>query len=408
MRVRFRVTQNPYKNVPCQDYHRFNDNPERLFPFCPCPQRIQWERFTCSFISGRRIPHAMRIDFIEFTSMELARTEPFRISRGSTTVAPNVLVGVHAGSLVGHGCGAPTEVTRENLASAMDAVRALVRALQDFPFDTPREVADKMDKIIPGNPSAKAAIDIAIHDLLAQHAGVPLHRFLGATKDRMATDMTIGIMRSSDALERATRWVREGFRSLKVKVGTDPRVDLERLRAIRRAVGPSVELRIDGNQGYTWSQALNFARAAKDIGVAFFEQPVAASDYEGMRVLTESSPIPVMADEMVLTPDDAKKVRWANCAKAVNLKLMKHGGIVRTADVNTICESAGYPTMVGCMGEPQLSIAAGLAFALANKNVRWLDLDSFFNLAEDPSSGLRFENGELVASPRPGLGITLA
>ena len=139
-----------------------------------------------------------------------------------------------------------------------------------------------------------------------------------------------------------------------------------------------------------------------------FEQPVPVDDWEGMRALTESSPIPIMADEMVLTADDAKKLRWANAARGVNLKLMKHGGIVPTAEVNTICESAGYPTMVGCMGEPQLSIAAALAFALAQKNVRWIDLDSHFNLAADPSSGLRFENGDLVASPAPGLGITLA
>jgi len=87
---------------------------------------------------------------------------------------------------------------------------------------------------------------------------------------------------------------------------------------------------------------------------------------------------------------------------------MKHGGVCRTIDVNTICESAGYPTMVGCMGEPQISIAAALAFALGQKNVRWLDLDSHFNLAEDPSTGLRFENGELIAPDRPGLGIALS
>src|SRR5438445_3126867 len=123
-----------------------------------------------------------------------------------------------------------------------------------------------------------------------------------------------------------------------------------------------------------------------------------------MRVLTESSPIPSMADEMVLTADDAKKVRWANAAKAVNLKLMKHGGICRATDVNTICESAGYPTMVGCMGEPQISIAAALAFALGQKNVRWLDLDSHFNLAEDPSRGLEVAAGELLAARPPGPG----
>jgi len=125
----------------------------------------------------------------------------------------------------------------------------------------------------------------------------------------------------------------------------------------------------------------------------------------GMKVLTENSPIPVMADEMVLTPQDAMRVRWGGCAKAVNLKLMKHGGLQRAIEVNTVCESAGLPTMVGCMGEPQLSIAAALHFALAENNVRWIDLDSHFNIASDPTSGLRFERGHLVAPTKPGLGI---
>ncbi len=350
----------------------------------------------------------MRIDFLEYMAMDLPRKEPFTIARGSSTVAQNVLVIVHSGSLTGTGSGAPTDVTGETIRSAMEAIKSMARALEGFPFERPREVADKMDKVLPGNPSVKAAIDIAVHDLAAQQAGVPLPRYLGASRDRMTTDMTIGIMDTRGAVERAQRWAQSGFRALKVKIGRDPKSDLDRLRAIRGAVGPRIEVRIDGNQGYTWSQALSFARAAKDLDISVFEQPVAKTDLEGMRVLTESSPIPIMADEMVLTPDDAKKVRWANAAKAVNLKLMKHGGISRAIDVNTICESAGYPTMVGCMGEPQISIAAALAFALAQKNVRWLDLDSHFNLAEDPSKGLRFENGELIAPDRPGLGVTLA
>lgn len=347
----------------------------------------------------------MRIDLIEFAPVSIPRRERFVIARGSSDVAENIFVGVHSGGLVGQGCGAPTDVTEENVRTVTEALQVLVRALQGLEFTKPRQVADQMDKILPGNPSAKAAVDIAAHDLAAQVAGVPLYKYLGGTKDCMPTDMTIGIMRTSDAVERARRWTQQGFRALKVKVGKDPRGDLERLRAIRAAVGSQVELRVDGNQGYTWGQALSFARAAKDIGVSLFEQPVSKTDWEGMRILSESSPIPVMADEMVLTAEDAKKVRWANCAKAVNLKLMKHGGIARAIDVNTICESAGFPTMVGCMGEPQLSIAAGLHFALAHKNVRWLDLDSHFNLASDPTSGLKFENGHLVAPSTPGLGI---
>ncbi len=347
----------------------------------------------------------MEIELIEHAELTIPRKERFTIARGSSDVAETSWVFVHSGGLVGQGCGAPSEVTHETPATMKEALRSLVKGLKGFEFHQPHEIAERMDKLVPGNPSAKAAVDIAVHDLAAQVAGLPLYRYLGGTRDRMATDMTIGIMPTASAVEHAKRWTQEGFRALKVKVGKDPKLDLERLAAIRNAVGPSVELRIDGNEGFTWGQALSFARAARELNIAFFEQPVSASDFEGMRVLVESSPIPIMADEMVLTPEDAKKVRWSNAAKSVNLKLMKHGGIARAMEVDTICSSAGYPTMVGCMSEPQLSIAAGLHFALASPNVKWLDLDSHFNMASDPSSGIEFKHGHLVAPAKPGLGI---
>ncbi len=347
----------------------------------------------------------MEIELIEYASLTIPRKERFTIARGSSDVAETWWVFLHAGGVVGQGCGAPSEVTRETAATMNESLRTLVKGLKGYEFHHPHEIVDRLDKLLPGNPSAKAAIDIAVYDLASQVAGLPLYRYLGGSRDRMATDMTIGLMPTEAAVEHAKRWAQDGFRSLKVKVGKDPRSDLERLTAIRSAVGPRMELRIDGNEGFTWGQALSFARAARDLGIAFFEQPVSAADVEGMRVLTESSPIPIMADEMVLTPDDAKKVRWAGAAKAVNLKLMKHGGIGRTLEVDTVCASAGYPTMVGCMSEPQLSIAAGLHFALASQNVKWLDLDSHFNLASDPSSGLEFKHGHLLAPEKPGLGI---
>src|SRR5207245_5798892 len=164
-----------------------------------------------------------------------------------------------------------------------------------------REVADKTDKVLNASPSVEAAIDIAVHDLAAQQAGVPLPRYLGASRDRMATDMTIGIMDTRGAVERAQRWAQAGFRALKVKIGRDPKSDLDRLRAIRGAVGPRIEVRIDGNQGYTWSQALSFARAAKDLDISIFEQPVAKTDREGVRVLPESSPVSIMGAGTVPT-----------------------------------------------------------------------------------------------------------
>ncbi len=350
----------------------------------------------------------MEIELIEFATLEIPRKERFTIARGSSDVAETAWVFVHSGGLVGQGCGAPSEVTHETLLTMNETLKTLVKGLRGLDFHQPQDAIERMDKMVPGNPAAKAAMDMAMFDLAAQVAGVPLYKFLGGKRDRMVTDITIGIMPTLEAVAHAKEWVQQGFRALKVKIGTNPRSDLDRLFAIRTAVGSKIELRIDGNEGYTWGQALQFARAAKDLDIAFFEQPVRATDLEGMRVLTESSPIPIMADEMVLTPADAKKVRWGNAAKAVNLKLMKHGGIARAMEVDTICASAGYPTMVGCMGEPQLSIAAGLHLGLASPNVRWLDLDSQFNLASDPSSGLAFKNGHLVVPEKPGLGIDVS
>ena len=348
----------------------------------------------------------MRIDRLELATLQIRGGERFTIARGSSDIADTAWVFVHSGGLVGQGCGAPSEVTHETLATMKEALRTLAQGLKAYEFHHPQEIVDRMDRLVPRAPAAKAAVDIAIHDLAAKVANLPLYRYLGGgTRDRMVTDITIGIMPTPHAVEHARRWSQQGFRSLKVKIGADSKMDLDRLRAIRSAVGPSVELRIDGNEGYTWGQALQFARAARELDIAFFEQPVPAGDLEGMRILAEASPIPIMADEMVLTPDDAKKVRWGNAAKAVNLKLMKHGGIARAMEVDTICASAGYPTMVGCMSEPQLSIAAGLQFALASTNVRWLALDSHFNHASDPSSGLEFKRGRLLASDKPGLGI---
>jgi len=347
----------------------------------------------------------MRVEMMEFLPVTLQRKETFAIARSSSAISEVVFLAVHSGRRVGHGCAAPTSVTRENVHSVLNTFQSFARSLPGVEFEKPYQLQERLDKLAANQPSARAALEMALFDLAAQAAGVPLYAYLGGRRDRMATDMTIGIMDTDPAVERARRWVEVGFRALKIKVGRDWKADVKRVKSIRDAVGKDVELRVDGNQGYSWSDALSFARNARIEGVAFFEQPVSADDWEGMRALTESSPIPIMADEMVLTPDDVKKLRWSNAARAVNMKLMKHGGILRSMEVNTLCESAGYPTMVGCMGEPQLSVAAGLHFALAQKNLRWLDLDSHFKFSSDPTSGLRFDKGELVAPSKPGLGI---
>ena len=348
----------------------------------------------------------MRLDAIAWAVHETPRREPFVIASGTATTATNVIVRAESGGLVGFGNACPNSVTKETKESIVAALGGLARDLRGREFAKTMEFVDAMDRALAGNPAAKAGLDIAFHDLRAQERGVPLYRFLGGgPRDRMPTDLTIGIMDQESAVSRARQAVHDGFSALKVKVGVDPPKDLERLRAVREAVGPAIEIRVDGNQGFSLEAATAFAKSMAPLGVVLFEQPLPAADLNGMKLLTEASPVTVMADEMVLTAKDAMKVRWGECARAVNLKLMKHGGLQRASDVNAVCESAGLPTMVGCMGESVVSIAAGLHFALANRNVRWADLDSHVNLLLDVAEPPRFEGGELVAPATPGLGV---
>lgn len=348
----------------------------------------------------------MRVDAIAYRVHESPRTEPFVIASGSSSTTTNVIVQIESGNLLGYGNACPNSVTKETRDSIVHSLDALIAGVRGQEFEKNLEFADAMDNALAGNPAAKAGLDIAFHDLRAQEKKVPLYKFLGGgSRDRMRTDMTIGIMDLEATVAKARHWVAQGFRALKLKVGLEPAADVRRVRAVREAVGPAVELRVDGNQGFSIQSAFAVAKELAALGVVVFEQPLPAADLNGMKVLTEASPIPIMADEMVLTPKDAMRVRWGGCAKAVNLKLMKHGGLLRASEVNAVCESAGFPTMVGCMGESVVSVAAGLHFALAYGNVKWADLDSHFNLERDVAAPLRFEGGDLVAPDATGLGV---
>ena len=348
----------------------------------------------------------MRIDAISYGVHESPRTEPFVIASGATTSSTNVIVRAESGNLVGYGNACPNSVTKETRDTILAALGVLSKAVRGHEFEKNLEFADAMDGALAGNPAAKAGLDIAFHDLRGQERGMPLYRFLGGGfRARMPTDMTIGIMDAKATVSKARHWVAEGFRALKLKVGLEPAGDVRRLRSVREAVGPDVELRVDGNQGFSLQSALAFAKEIAPLDVVLLEQPLPAVDLNGMKILTENSRVPVMADEMVLSPQDAMRVRWGACARAVNLKLMKHGGLLRASEVNAVCESAGLPAMVGCMGESVVSVAAALHFALANRSVRWADLDSHFNLERDVAPRLRFEGGELIAPTGPGLGV---
>ena len=297
-------------------------------------------------------------------------------------------------------------MTHETLASIQTFLATAQKKIVGTDESDSLRLHQRLDAIALGNTAAKAGIDIAVFDLLSKRENKPLYEFLGGSRDRMLTDMTIGIDSKEMTVKKAIQHYKAGFRALKIKVGLDLNEDIKRVAAVRDAVGAKVELRVDANQGYTVDQAIMFAEAMKSLDVVVVEQPVNASDLAGLRRVTEESEVPIMADECVMSSLDAKKIAREGIADMINIKLMKSAGISDAVMINRLSEATDIETMIGCMGEIQVSIAAGLHFALSSKNVIFADLDSHFNILDDPSSGLRFEDGQLIAPSRPGLGIS--
>lgn len=349
----------------------------------------------------------MRIDGVDWFPVDIRRREAFRIaSAPSTDVAPNVFVRVTSGNLMGWGCATPNHVTEETAETIVATLPKLAATLRGAEAEGLEEAGARMRKAVPGHPAARAGVDIALHDLMARERGVPLHRLLGsAERKQMLTDMTIPLLGYEETIARAVEWVQGGFHALKLKVGEDVGEDVRRVRGVRDAVGPEVALRVDANEGYGLDEAARFVREAAPARLECLEQPLPRDDLAGMQMLVQESPVPIMADEAVFTAKDVMTLKWGGCCHLINLKLMKTGGLRGAMEANVVCESAAFPVMVGCMGEPQVSVAAALHFALAQTNVRFADLDSWLNLSDDPSRGLVLRDGHLLAPRGPGLGI---
>jgi len=338
--------------------------------------------------------------------------EGYRIAGHHFTTASMVLVRITTSDgRTGHGCAAPfEEVTGESpaatLAALNDMLLPLARAADAADMTT---LLDRAAAAAPGTPAARAALDMALHDLWARRAGKPLYRCLGGARARIMTSVTLGIEDDVQAaVERGRRWVAEGYRILKLKVGERWEADVHLVRALREALGPNILLRADANQGYDEGDAARFLRAVEPCGLELLEQPTPSGDDAALARLGRLTAIPIMADESLRTATDAARLAAARAAGLFNVKLMKCGGIRPGLAIARGAADAGIGVMVGCNDESRVAIAAGLHLALAAPGDLRADLDGDLDLQDDVArGGFRVRDGWLEPLEEPGLGVSV-
>jgi len=301
------------------------------------------------------------------------------------------------------GCAVLDPVSGETLEQVTRACQACADKLRSLnPLNTQYALAE-LSELTDGLPSVRCAFDMLLYDLLGLWSGLPLYRLLGGYRDRIQTSITLGLDDVPTTVEMAQKHAHDGFRILKLKGGRDPELDVRRVRAVRRAL-PKLILRLDADQGYTVQSALDVARALEGK-LEFLEQPTPADDLIALRQVTENSPVPILADESLRGPTSALEIVNQRAAHGISTKLASCGGLDCARQIDTIARAGHLSTMVGCLNEPALLIAAGLALALSSPNVRYGDLDGHFDLGDDPTvPGFQFQGGWLIATETPGLG----
>lgn len=353
----------------------------------------------------------MKIQNIEVGIIEVPLRKPFKTALRRVDSVRDIVVRITTDTgHIGYGEAAPTAViTGDTLGSMKCAIEDYIKPrLIGLEISNIEEIMKRIDMSIVKNTSAKAAIDIAIYDLFGQMNNAPLYKLLGGHKKEIITDLTISVNSPEEMAEDSINAVERGYKTLKIKVGKDSKMDMKRIKAIRNAIGYKVELRLDANQGWTPKEAVLLLRQMEDKGfdIELVEQPVKAHDLEGLKFVTDNVSIPILADESVFSPLDAAEIIQRKAADLVNIKLMKTGGIHNALKICSLAEIYEVECMIGCMLESKLSVSAAVHLAAGKNIITKIDLDGPGLCSEDPiEGGPMFNDSVIQLSETPGLGF---
>lgn len=352
----------------------------------------------------------MRILKIETELISIPLKKPFKTALRQLSLAENVIVKIHTDDGIGFGGAPPTAVitgdTVESIKGAID--NYISPAIIGMDIEYFEEIMSKLQSCIYKNTSAKAAVDIALYDLFGKHYNIPLYKFFGGAKDKIETDITISVNSPEEMAKDAIKYLALGYKTLKTKVGIDSKLDINRVKTVREAVGYDVKIRLDANQGWTAKEAVKTIRQMEDMGlnIELVEQPVPAYDIEGLKFITHNVETPIMADESLFLPHDAFVLLKERAVDLLNIKLMKCGGLHNAQKINAIAQSCGVECMIGCMIESKIGITAAAHLGCGKLNITRADLDAVDLMAKDPiDGGLIVEGDKLVLCGGAGLGI---
>ena len=255
----------------------------------------------------------------------------------------------------------------------------------------PLSIENRMREIngfIVWESSTRSAFDIALYDIAAKAANMPLYQFLGGEPRTLRTDFTIGLQETVEqTLAEAKEILNQNFDAIKMKVGRPGLEDIAHVAAVREFAGSDIAIKIDSNQGWDYPTAVANINAMKSLDIQYSEQPLAAWDYDNLARLRDKVDIPICADESVFDEKDALKLIKEGAADYLNIKLGKSGGIHTALKINAIAEAAGCKCMIGCFGESRLALSAAAHLAMAKPNIVFLDLDSAYQFRSDPVLG---------------------
>lgn len=355
---------------------------------------------------------ALQITSIELYQLRIPLKQPFVISLGPQYDADNILVVIRTNQgISGWGeCSPYMSINGESMDTCFIVGQYLAKVLKGMDPTNIAACHEAMNRVITRNESIKSAFDMALYDITAQSARMPLYAYLGGSKNKtISTDMTVGLGTPDKMAAEARAYKAAGFPAIKVKLGTTTTEDVLRIKAIRDAIGNTLPLRIDANQGWSVETAIATLQALAPFNIEHCEEPIARWNFMRLPEVRKASPIKIMADESCFDQHDAERLAQLNACDYFNIKLGKSGGVFNALQIVDVAAKYGLHLQVGSFMESRLAMTALVHFAYSSDLIVHYDIDTPLMLSLDPVlGGLQYkENGIIEIDDTPGIGATI-